>query len=64
MGGPAIQRNCWQLLDSYENAEDQLKMFEFLIENGYCKATNIIFGPLVRIHLKRWVLFFSKFIIT
>lgn len=56
MGGPAIERNCWQLLDSFENAEEQLKMFQFLVENGYCKPTNIIFGPLIRIHLKRWVL--------
>ncbi|XP_018577646.1 leucine-rich PPR motif-containing protein, mitochondrial [Anoplophora glabripennis] len=51
--GSGIEKNCRQLLDSYKNAEEQLKMFEFLVEYGYCKPTNIIFGPLVRIHLKK-----------
>ncbi|CAH1173550.1 unnamed protein product [Phaedon cochleariae] len=51
-GGLLLQRNCLELLKACENEQEQAKMFNFLIEKGFCKVTNVILGPLVRIHLK------------
>ncbi|KAJ8921642.1 hypothetical protein NQ315_010551 [Exocentrus adspersus] len=53
IGGPALLRNCWRLLDSFKDPNEQVHMFKFLVEAGYCKPSNIIFGPLVRIHLSK-----------
>ncbi|KAG5894067.1 hypothetical protein JTB14_003926 [Gonioctena quinquepunctata] len=51
IGGPAIQRNCTDLLKVFKDEQEQLTMFEFLIDKGYCKVNNVVLGPLVRIHL-------------
>lgn len=53
IGDAAIQRNCWQLLSCFENELEQEKVFNFLVEEGYCQPNNVILGPLVRIFLKR-----------
>lgn len=46
-------RTCVYLLNSFDNEEQQLKMFNYLIENRICKPVNIVLGPLVRLHLKK-----------
>ncbi|XP_023011712.2 leucine-rich PPR motif-containing protein, mitochondrial isoform X1 [Leptinotarsa decemlineata] len=51
LGGPAILRNCLELLKAYKDENEQNTMFDLLVDEGYCKVNNIILGPLVRIHL-------------
>ncbi|XP_039757887.1 leucine-rich PPR motif-containing protein, mitochondrial-like [Pararge aegeria] len=55
IGGRAISMNCWRLLDvlaAHGTHEDTKRMFELLTSLRYCKPSNSILGPLVRVHLK------------
>ncbi|XP_053615995.1 leucine-rich PPR motif-containing protein, mitochondrial-like [Plodia interpunctella] len=55
VGGQSIQMNCWRLLDAMaaqSNPPETGKMFYLLISLGYCKPSNVILGPLIRVHLK------------
>lgn len=52
-GGPALVRNCWLLLESTDNDKQMEKLFQFLTANGYCQVSNIILGPLVKLHIKK-----------
>lgn len=54
-GGRSIAMNCWRLLDATAAQGSHVevrKMFDLLIENKYCKPSNIMLGPLIRVHLK------------
>uniref|UniRef100_A0A2H1V3W5 SFRICE_028910 n=1 Tax=Spodoptera frugiperda TaxID=7108 RepID=A0A2H1V3W5_SPOFR len=47
--------NCWRLLDATAAQGTHIevrKMFELLVTNKYCKPSNIMLGPLIRVHLK------------
>lgn len=46
-------RTCVNLLHSYDNEEEQLRMFEFIIENKICEPVNVVLGPIVRLNLKK-----------
>ncbi|XP_066248718.1 leucine-rich PPR motif-containing protein, mitochondrial isoform X2 [Euwallacea similis] len=48
----AIERNCRELLDACKTAEQVEKTFNLLYENNLCKASNVILGPFVKIHLR------------
>ncbi|XP_060804000.1 leucine-rich PPR motif-containing protein, mitochondrial [Amyelois transitella] len=55
VGGRGIQMNCWRLLDATAAQGSHIetrKMFELLTSLRYCKASNVILGPLIRVHLK------------
>ncbi|XP_068626542.1 leucine-rich PPR motif-containing protein, mitochondrial isoform X2 [Battus philenor] len=55
VGGRSISMNCWRLLDAVAaqgTAKDTQRMFELLTSLRYCKPTNTILGPLIRVHLK------------
>lgn len=54
-GGRAIETNCWRLLDAMAatgDVEYVTEMFNALTLYGYCQPTNVILGPLIRVHLK------------
>lgn len=48
---PALERNCWRLLSSCTNPEQLEVLFKQLIDNNLCKISNVILGPLIKIHL-------------
>lgn len=54
-GGRAIERNCWRLLNAPKEATQVQKLFELLTTYGYCKPSNILLGPVLRIYLNRFV---------
>ncbi|XP_045536900.1 leucine-rich PPR motif-containing protein, mitochondrial [Papilio machaon] len=54
IGGRSVSMNCWRLLSamaSHGNVDDTRRMFHLLTELRYCKPTNTVLGPLVRVHL-------------
>ncbi|KAK4881374.1 hypothetical protein RN001_004693 [Aquatica leii] len=51
-GGSQLVRNCWELIRSGHNEEEVQKLFDVLVQQGYCKPGNIVLGPLVKLHLK------------
>ncbi|CAB3256339.1 unnamed protein product [Arctia plantaginis] len=54
-GGRSITMNCWRLLDATaaQGTERNIRdMFDLLIKYNYCKPSNVLLGPLVRVHLK------------
>lgn len=56
VGGRGISMNCWRLLDavaSRSHYSDTKKMLEVLTNLRYCKPSNAILGPLVRVHLNQ-----------
>lgn len=53
-GGKAIERNCWKLLTSIKEPKNVKIAFDLLVSLGYCKASNIILGPLVKVHLNKY----------
>ncbi|KAJ8735797.1 hypothetical protein PYW07_007417 [Mythimna separata] len=55
MGGRSIALNCWRLLDAtaaHASHVEVHKMFELLTTYKYCKPTNVMLGPLIRVHMK------------
>ncbi|XP_052757762.1 leucine-rich PPR motif-containing protein, mitochondrial-like [Galleria mellonella] len=55
VGGRGISMNCWRLLDAtaaHGSHIETRKMFELLSSLRYCKPSNVILGPLIRVHLK------------
>ncbi|XP_048489346.1 leucine-rich PPR motif-containing protein, mitochondrial [Plutella xylostella] len=55
IGGRSIELNCWRLLDAtaaHGNERETRNMFNTLVNYGYCKPSNTILGPLIRVHLK------------
>lgn len=50
--GRTLEGNCLKLLRAVQTPEDLQMIFETLMRYGYCRASNVILGPLVRIHLK------------
>uniref|UniRef100_A0A1Y1KWA2 Pentacotripeptide-repeat region of PRORP domain-containing protein n=6 Tax=Photinus pyralis TaxID=7054 RepID=A0A1Y1KWA2_PHOPY len=52
-GGPQLVKNCWKLLGACEDEMELQKLFSMLIQLKYCTPSNIILGPLVKIHLKK-----------
>ncbi|KAF2901912.1 hypothetical protein ILUMI_04268 [Ignelater luminosus] len=52
-GGPTIVRNCWQLITAAADEVQAEKLFNLLVEKGYCVPSNIILGPLVKVYLKK-----------
>ncbi|XP_066150797.1 leucine-rich PPR motif-containing protein, mitochondrial isoform X2 [Euwallacea fornicatus] len=48
----AIERNCRELLEACKTTEQMEKTFNLLCENYLCKASNVILGPFVKIHLR------------
>ncbi|XP_060524412.1 leucine-rich PPR motif-containing protein, mitochondrial [Cylas formicarius] len=46
-------RNCLRLLNSCKVENEQTAMFDFLLKANLCKGTNVLLGPLVRIHLNK-----------
>ncbi|CAH0695462.1 unnamed protein product [Spodoptera exigua] len=55
IGGRGIAMNCWRLLDATAAQGSHVevrKMFDLLVDNKYCKPSNIMLGPLIRVHLK------------
>ncbi|KAJ8736098.1 hypothetical protein PYW08_006754 [Mythimna loreyi] len=54
-GGRSIALNCWRLLDAtaaHGTHVDVHKMFDLLTSYKYCKPSNVMLGPLIRVHLK------------
>ena len=51
----AIQRNCRELLSSCSTDIEINVIFKLLLDHGLIQPTNVILGPLVKIHLKRFV---------
>ncbi|XP_030767490.1 leucine-rich PPR motif-containing protein, mitochondrial isoform X2 [Sitophilus oryzae] len=47
----SIQRNCRELLNSCTKFEDMMNIFNLLVKRKLCNPTNVMLGPLVRIHL-------------
>ncbi|XP_059051022.1 leucine-rich PPR motif-containing protein, mitochondrial-like [Achroia grisella] len=55
VGGRGVSMNCWRLLDAtaaHGSHVEARKMFELLASLRYCKPSNVILGPLIRVHLK------------
>ncbi|CAG9796380.1 unnamed protein product [Diatraea saccharalis] len=55
VGGQGIAMNCWRLLDATAANGTHIEtkqMFDLLTSLRYCKPTNALMGPLVRVHLK------------
>ncbi|KAM3967869.1 leucine-rich PPR motif-containing protein, mitochondrial [Aphomia sociella] len=55
VGGRGISMNCWRLLDAtaaHGSHQHTRRMFELLTSLKYCKPSNIMLGPLIRVHLK------------
>ncbi|CAH0727544.1 unnamed protein product, partial [Brenthis ino] len=54
-GGQNISMNCWRLLDAVAAQgcyAETKRMFDLLTSLRYCKPSNTMLGPLVRVHLK------------
>ncbi|XP_017775589.1 PREDICTED: leucine-rich PPR motif-containing protein, mitochondrial isoform X2 [Nicrophorus vespilloides] len=49
----SLDRNCWKMLNQAQSPEDALKLFECIIESGYCQVNNMILGPIARSFLKQ-----------
>ncbi|CAG9858530.1 unnamed protein product [Phyllotreta striolata] len=49
--GASILRNCVDLLNAFTDENDQADMLNCLVKKGYCQYSNIMLGPLIRIHL-------------
>ncbi|XP_028159068.1 leucine-rich PPR motif-containing protein, mitochondrial-like isoform X1 [Ostrinia furnacalis] len=55
VGGRSIAMNCWRLLDAtaaHGTHLETIKMFDMLTSLRYCKPSNVLLGPLIRVHLK------------
>ncbi|KAL0850878.1 hypothetical protein ABMA28_006787 [Loxostege sticticalis] len=55
VGGRGIAMNVWRLLDAtaaHGTHIDTQRMFELLTSLRYCKPSNAVLGPLIRVHLK------------
>ncbi|CAH0405199.1 unnamed protein product [Chilo suppressalis] len=55
VGGNSIAMNCWRLLDATATNCSHIEtrqIFDLLVSLRYCRPTNAILGPLVRVHLK------------
>ncbi|XP_026738894.1 leucine-rich PPR motif-containing protein, mitochondrial-like [Trichoplusia ni] len=55
VGGRSIAMNCWRLMDAtaaHGTHVDVRNMFELLTNFKYCKPSNVMLGPLIRVHLK------------
>lgn len=54
---------CWKILDVFaENCDVQRvkKFFDVMLSNEFVEVTNILLGPLVKVHIKRFVYIFSS----
>ncbi|KAL3279388.1 hypothetical protein HHI36_016898 [Cryptolaemus montrouzieri] len=49
----SLEKNCRTLLFSIEDIEQQRKMFDILIDNGYCLPSNVILGCLIQLHIEK-----------
>lgn len=47
---------CWKLLNTIAeggNADNVQKMFDLIINNNYITVSNVLLGPLVKVHINR-----------
>lgn len=58
LGGKTIEHNCWNLLDSVARTgivQETKTIFKLLVKNGYCMESNVVLGPLIRVHMCKYV---------
>lgn len=54
---------CWKILDVFADDCDvqRVKMFfDVMLSNEFVEVTNILLGPLVKVHIKRFVYIISS----